>query len=125
MPKGIVTITCDTKEKALIFRSFLDHIIETNLNVRIREEALDHVFKIYHQEPKNRKHISNLIRLNEIEIRKKTERYVSITLRIKYEKQKEEIVNAFKKRMNQREKHFQENMKDIRRLVRRLSEKVN
>lgn len=120
-----LTIHCDTKEKALLFKSLMDHIIETNLNVRIREEALDHLFKIYHQDPKNRRHISNLIRLNDLEIRNKIERDVSKQLRTEYKKRIEEISTIYKKRISEQEKFFRKQMQDIQRLVGKLQKKVN
>ena len=120
-----LTITCDTKEKVLLFRSFLDRIIDTNLNVRIREEAMDHLFKIYHSDPENRKRISNIICLNDLEIKKQIERNITKRLRLEGNKRIAGLAKNFKKRMADKEDYHQRQIQYIQRHVQKLNEKVN
>ena len=120
-----LTIKCDTKEKALLFRSFLDRIIDTKLNVRGSQEAMDHLFKIYHHDPENRKRISALIRLNDLENKKQIERDITKRLRLEEKKRLTTISNEFKKQMNNQEKYHQFQLQAIQRYVQKLNEKVN
>lgn len=86
---------------------------------------MDHLFKIYHHDPENRKRLSALIQLNDLEIKKQIERDITKRMRLEGNKRVFEITKEFRKSIADKEDYHKRQIQYIQRHVQKLTEKVN